>query len=430
MKKEKEIFKGVVGYSEIKQNLLRLIDVLNNESKYKEIGSSIPKGLLIYGPPGTGKTTFSNIIMDNVNNRKKYIVRKTKADGSFIDYMNNIFEDAKKNSPAIILLDDLDKFADEPNPNEEEYVAVQSFIDDVKDDDIFVIATANSIHTLPKSLKRSGRFDIRINVDDPSDEDSLEIIKYYLGKKKLEGDVNIKNISYILEGASCAEVETVCNNAGILSGYLNKKRIGMEELIRASLEYRYDTYLEDMYKEDEYSLNISYHEAGHALIGILLEPNSVDFVTTVASDSTIGGVTIYSSNKNYFKDIKYMINRVKSLLGGKAASEIVYHTTDVGCNDDLNRAFDVARRFSDNYCMKGFGGRIQNSDETSEKVKETTDYETTKIIEKYYDEVKELLLKNRSTLDALAFELNKKKILFKDEINEIIYRSLNNKKEG
>ena len=174
---KKELFKDIIGYNNTKKTLERLIDVLNNKEKYQKIGSTIPHGLLLYGPPGLGKTTFSREIMGNVN-RKKFIIKKTKSDGSFIDYMNSIFEQAKNNQPSIILLDDLDKFAeDDKTSNCEEYVTVQSLIDNIESEDIFVIATVNDRHVLPRSLLRSGRFDIKIEIDYPDEKESYEIIK-------------------------------------------------------------------------------------------------------------------------------------------------------------------------------------------------------------------------------------------------------------
>jgi len=177
---KKELFKNIVGYDNTKKTLERLIDVLNNQEKYKKLGSTIPHGLFLYGPPGLGKTTFSKEILKNVN-RKTYTIRKTKSDGSFIDYMTNIFNKAKENQPSIILLDDLDKFAEDDNTkNAEEFVTVQSLIDNIKNEDIFVIATANNRHILPDSLLRSGRFDIKIEIDYPTRKESFDILKHYL----------------------------------------------------------------------------------------------------------------------------------------------------------------------------------------------------------------------------------------------------------
>ena len=423
--KSKELFSNIIGYDDIKKTLKTIVDVLNNENKYMSLGVGIPHGLLLYGPPGTGKTSIANEILDNVINRKTYIIHKTKSDGSFINYINKVFSEAINNQPAIIVLDDLDKFSENDNrSNQEEYVAVQSLIDNIKNDDIFILATANDILVLPKSLRRAGRFDIQLKIDKPKEKDAYNIFNYYLKKKKISNDVNIKNISYILTNTSCAELEKVCNQAGIYAGYKNKNEIGMEELLRAALELKYETNIENINEEGSYSLNIAYHEAGHALIAELLEPGSISFITIAKNSSDTKGMTIFHENDDYFQDITFMENRVKSLLAGKATTEIVFNTCDVGANSDINRAYDITKRFIDNYCMFNFNSWIDIYEETPEKVKESKANNTMNLLSKYYNEVKILLEKNRNILDKLAIELNIKKILFQDEIRNIIKREL------
>ena len=418
---KKNNFKNIIGYDEVKITLDRLIDILNNQEKYEGLVNNIPKGLLLYGRPGTGKTSFSNAIINSVN-RKNFIIRKSASDGSFIEYMRDIFEEAKKNQPSIILLDDLDKFAinDSEIENQEEFVAVQAFLDDIKDDDIFVIATVNDKRILPSSLTRSGRFDISIQIDNPSEKDSLEIIKHLLEKQNISKDVNANNIACILNGSSCADLEKVCNQAGVYAGYLGKKEIGMNELIRASLEHKYDVCIEDLYKEDKYSLCTAYHEAGHTLVSYLLSPEEVSFVTITKTSSTKRGITIFHDNEYYFDDIDFMINRIKVLLAGKAATEIIYHKCDTGSSNDLDRAYGIVERLIEDYCMIDFNTKFRQiySSNKTKKIEMNTNI----LITNMYNEVKEILITNRKYLDDLAFALNEKKILFEDDIKEIMKR--------
>ena len=418
-KNKRDLFSNIIGYDDIKTTLKIIIDMLNNVEKYKKLGCNISHGLLLYGPPGTGKTSISNEVLNNVN-RKVFTIRKNKSNGNFIDYINDIFNEAKNNQPSIILLDDLDKFSEaDEKSNNEEFVTIQSLIDDIKNDDVFVIATANDISLLPSSLKRAGRFDVQIKIDKPKEDDAVKIFSHYLKNKKVDDDVNVKKLSYILTNSSCAELEKVCNQAGIYAGFKNKECIGMEELLRSSLELKYNTNIEDINIDDDYAINTAYHEAGHALIGELLEPGSVSFITITKNDSNTKGITIFHNNNNYFSDIKFMKNRVKSLLAGKAATEIVFNVCDVGTNSDLERAHDIIGRFVDDYCMLGFSSHIRFSDETAEKTKNSKANNINKIMSQYYNEVKAMLLENRHILDTLANELKKKKILFKDEIEDI-----------
>ena len=416
---KKEEFKNIIGYEKEKQTLKRIIDILNNTEKYKKIGSSIPHGLLMYGVPGTGKTTMAKEFIRCVN-RKSFIVRKTKSDGSFIEYIKEIFDKAKKCQPSIILLDDLDKFSvvEGKSENQEEYVVVQSCIDEINEskEDVFIFATANNIYSLPISLRRTGRFDIKMEILNPKEKDVYEICKYYLTKKKIDNNINIRNISYILTNSNCSDLEKVCNQAGIYAAYNNKEKIEMEELVRAALENVYKDNLEECNVSNEYDINVAYHEAGHALIGELLEPGSVSFITIMLSDSHTKGVTKYHENENYYYDIKYTDNRVKTLLAGKAATEIVYKTCDTGSSSDLNKAYDiVCSNIFDDF-RYNFDDRASINFHESDEVTKSYNEKTSEIITKYYNEVKELLIINRDKLDKLANNLYKKKILFKNEI--------------
>ena len=417
--KGKELFSNIIGYDEIKSTLRIIVDTLNNEEKYRKLGSTIAHGLLLYGPPGTGKTSMAYEIINNVD-RKKYIIRKTKSDGEFLDFMNKTFEEAKKNQPAIILLDDMDKFGKEDKKNSEEFVAIQSLIDDSKNDNIFIIATVNEILALPSSLQRAGRFDIQLHIKNPKEKDLFKIFKQKKKKKKIAKEVDINKIVSILSGSSCAELEKVCNQAGIYAGYKNSKEISLEDLLRSALELTYETNIENINLPNKYALNTAYHEAGHALIGELLEPDSISFISVCKNDGNTCGFTIFQKNEDYWLDIKFMQNRIKTLLAGKAATEIVFNTCDTGVESDMRRSYEIARRFVDDFCMLDFDSWFFESDETSEKVKQKKDENTSKIIKEYYEEVKEVLKQNRLLLDKLAHELKEKKILFKDEIKAII----------
>ena len=414
-----KLFNDIIGYDNVKNTLKIVIDMLNDKEKYQKLGCNMSHGLLLYGPPGTGKTSFANEILNNVN-RKVFTIRKNKADGDFINYMNNIFTKAKEEVPSIILLDDLDKFSEADNKsNNEEFVTLQSLIDEVKNEDVFIIATANDIYVLPESLTRAGRFDTQIEIDNPKDDDAIKIFSHYLKNKKVDRSINVKNLSYILSNSSCAELEKVCNQAGIYAAYKNKKKISMDELLRAALELKYNANIENINLEDNYALNTAYHEAGHALIGEILEPGSISFITITKNNSNTKGITIFQHNDDYFSDIKFMKNRVKALLSGKAATEIIFNTCDVGANSDLHRAYDIVTRFVDNYCMLDFNSWVNDIHEVSEKVKTSKTDNVNKLMQTYYNEVKELLIENKHRLDILAYELKKRKILFKEEIEDI-----------
>ena len=415
----KKMFKKIIGYEEVKETLSKIIDVLNNQEKYRKQGATIPHGLMLWGSPGVGKSTFAFEFIKNTN-RKSFTIKKSKSDGDFIKYVNKIFDSAVKNQPSVILLDDLDKFSDTENPNSEEYVAIQTLIDEVKDKDVFVLATTNNKYSLPKTLRRSGRFDNIIYIDIPNENDTYEIIKHYLSKKKLDKTVNIKNISVILDGTVGADLEKVCNQASIYAGYLNKEAISMDEILEAALEFKYDSSINNVERDNKYVLKTAYHEAGHVLIGELFEPGSTSYVTVAESSGDINGITKSFRNENYYDDIELMKNKVKTLLSGKAAVEVEYKTCDTGSGSDINSAYNLVNRFVSEFCMCDFNSFVKEGVFSSEKAVATRDNNISAIITEYYNEVKELIIANKNKLDRLAKELMDKKILFKDDIKEIM----------
>ena len=177
-------FDKVIGYESVKKEIIRVCDVVKNGEKYRKLGVKLPNGLLLYGRPGLGKTLIANCFIEE-SGRKSYVCRKDLPRDEFIKYLKDTFDKAKENAPSIILLDDFDKFAnqDKDHCNAEEYITIQSCIDDIKGYDVFVIATANELSLVPDSLLRAGRFDSIIEITKPKGDDIEKIIRYYLTSK-------------------------------------------------------------------------------------------------------------------------------------------------------------------------------------------------------------------------------------------------------
>lgn len=214
-------FDKIIGYKSIVDELLRIADILKNTEEYRRKGVNIPHGLLLHGEPGLGKTLMTKCLIEE-SNRHAFFCRKDKHNGDFVDTIRRAFETATKNEPSIIVLDDMDKFAndDEHHRNSEEYVTVQSCIDSVKEHDVYVVATANSLRNLPSSLIRSGRFDKRLKVSPPSLCDSAKIVAHYLSGIENTQEVDARMIAGILSGYSCATLEAVVNEAGMIACYM------------------------------------------------------------------------------------------------------------------------------------------------------------------------------------------------------------------
>ncbi len=412
-------FDKIIGYSDVKKELLRLCDIMVNGEKYRKLGVKTPRGLLLYGEPGVGKTLMANCLIKE-SGRKSYICRKDKSRDDFVDNIKETFEQAKQNAPSIVFLDDLDKFSnsDLDYCNTHEYVTVQSCIDDCDGFEVFIIATANDINKLPLSLCRAQRFDKTIKVKKPKGKDAVEIVKYYLSQKSFVDDIDEEEISRILDGGSCAELESVVNEAGIYAGFADKEKIDMDDMVKACLRVIFKApECQDIIDESAV-IGAAYHEAGHAIVNELLEPGSVSLVSIQQHSGDVGGVTGYYQNENYFKNKKYMEIRVMSLLAGKAATEIVFGEVDVGANVDLHRAFDIVERFVGEYCSTSFDKWLI-TDSRTENVRTRMELQIYSEMERYYFETKRLLIKNREFLDKLVNALIEKKTLIGKDISKL-----------
>lgn len=413
-------FNRVIGYDDVKVELERIIDMMINSEKYKSLGVQTTRGLLLHGDPGVGKTLMAKCFI-KASKRPTFTVRKDLPDGDFVKYIKSTFEKAKKQAPSIVFLDDMDKFAneDEKHRNAEEFVTIQSCIDECKEDEVFVLATTNELRAIPRSLLRPGRFDKSIVIDNPEGEDAEKIIKHYLKKKKCGKDVEAKEVARLLNGRSCAALETVINEAGVYAGYENRKELSMNDLVRAFMRVIYNSPEKLKFKDSKYMLQTAYHEAGHTVVAETLEPGSVPFVTIKPHNGGMAGFAHIDNDENYFEDKQFMENRVISLLAGRAATEVVYGITDVGANNDIHRAFDIVQRFVDDYCTYGFTNWEGNSDYVPHALEEKRMNYITCEMERYYQQAKKIVIENRKYLDSLAKELFDKKVLLARDVQRL-----------
>ena len=400
----------VIGYQNVKEELYRIVDVLKNPNKYQKLGVSEPKGLMLIGEPGIGKSLLAECFVEETE-RKIFIIRKTKADGDFVNFIKNTFDEAKKSVPSVILIDDLDRFEnnDKEKVNGESYIAIQSLIDEIKYDKVYVIATVNNEDLLPASLCRDGRFDKKIYMRSPEGNDAINIVRHYLNKFSYVNEVDAGFVAKILDGRSCATLKNVINEAGIRAGYKGKDKIDMDDILSACLRVIFNApeCLSDYnYK---YIRNIAYHEAGHAVVKEVLEPGTVNIVTVLKHDGDIGGITSSSQDENYYNDIDFMENKVLTLLGGKAATELKYGKVDTGCSSDMDRAYRIVERIIKDYCGFSFNAHYVFRDPTW--AYDNNEKEIAFKMQEYYNKVKRILVENNDLLERMADLLVEKKII-------------------
>ena len=411
-------FDKIIGYADIKDELIRFCDVLKNFKDYKRLGVEIPRGILLYGEPGIGKTLLAKSFIEE-SEIKSFTIRKDKHSREFVNHIRYIFDEAKKEECAIVLLDDIDKFAneDEYHKDAEEYVVVQSCIDDCKDSNVFVLATANSIYFLPNSLMRAGRFDKVIQMTCPVGDDAKKIIKHFLSKKQVFGDIDIDDISSFLAGHSCAELEMVINEAGIYAVFDKRAKIEQRDIIKACMRLIFDA-PESVENIDINVLKkIAVHESGHAVISEILEPGSVNLVSICGYSNTSGGITSVRKPDDYNFSVPAQENEIIRSLGGKAATEMIYGTFDLGCDGDLHKAFDLVTTFVDDYGAYGFNA-FERGD-SSQYLLESKDRKVAEELDRYYRKSRQILAENRGFFDAMVQELLKEKTLTKKQIKSI-----------
>lgn len=412
-------FDKIIGYDDIKAELMRFCDVLKNSQKYSSLGVTLPRGILLYGIPGLGKTLMAKCFIQEAG-CKAYTLRKDKPDGDFTNKIRETFKEAKEDDMSIVFLDDLDKFAneDETHKDAEEYVTVQTCIDDSKDKNLFVIATINDKYSLPDSLIRAGRFDKLIEMRRPHIKDTEKIIGFFLDRKTVAEDVDAYEISRLLQRRTCAELENVVNEAGIYAGFEGRAQIEKADLVKACMRMVFDAPESTDYKGDVWKRRIAVHEAGHTAIGELLDPGSVSLVSVENYTSDIGGVTLTHTPEEYNLSKELLEHGVIRALGGKAATEIIFGKTDVGCDNDMHYAFDIVARFVDDYCSYGFEA-FENRSSTSAYVLEKKDRIIGMEMEHYYQTAKKLLAENREFFDSIVEALMEKTTLTYKEIQEI-----------
>ena len=421
-----DAFEKIIGYSEEKKELARIADALKNREAYERLGVTAPRGLLLVGDPGLGKTLMATSLIE-ASGRRAFICRKDQPNGEFIRTIKSTFEEAAANAPSIVLLDDMDKFAngDENRRDAEEYVTVQSCIDEIKGQDVFVLATVNNIRTMPRSLQRAGRFDRVMTIRPPRGSDAVKIITHYLQGKRFVGDMDAELIARIMSGRSCAELETVINEAGMYAGFERFSEISMEHFMTACMKSIFDVSGHPGRDDDDDDDDdgecgpadgcgdismVAYHEAGHAVVSEILCPGSVTLISVRGDGNGVGGFTSYS-NPGSVSRILSLERHILGSLGGMAAVELMFGIFDPGCRDDLADAFDAVRKKVGDLCVNGFQFYSYGSRFDSPELKARQEQVVASEVERYFRKAKDILSENREFLDKTASVLARKGLL-------------------
>ena len=403
-------FSNVIGYTKIKGELLEIADMIKNSEVYEALGARLPSGVLLEGAPGLGKTLLATEFI-KVCGIRSFTIRRSKSGENFIGLLERTFDEAVREAPSIVFLDDMDKFAPDSRDSEE-FVVLQAKIDEVKGKGVFVIATANDTDAIPYSLLRAGRFDRHISVNAPTGSDSERIIRHYLSEKPMDKDINYEDVAKMLYGKSCAELESVINSAAIAAAYGRASRISIEHVMSATLREAYGITEDcDELSETERE-ETAYHEAGHALISEVIEPGSVGLLSLSSSRrSEKGGFMLRCSD---YARRAYII---LVALGGKAASEIRFGKVASGTASDIQKA--VSHLYRSTTAIGTCGLSAIGGGNESEALDSRQEIIVEAELERNLFKAREIICENREFLDALARELYEKKTLLYSDIKRI-----------
>ena len=445
--KRRVTFKDVAGVDEAKEELEEIVEFLKHPKKFIEIGARIPKGVLLVGPPGTGKTLLARAVAGEAG------VPFFSISGSdFVEMfvgvgaarVRDLFEQAKKNSPCIVFIDEIDAVGRQRGAglggghDEREQTLNQLLVEMDGfgiNEGIIIIAATNRPDILDPALLRPGRFDRQVVVDIPDVKGREEILKVHARNKPLAENVDLSVLARRTPGFTGADLENLMNEAALLSARRNKKKIEMPELEEAITRVIAGPEKKSRVMTERERRLVAYHEAGHAVVAHLLPTVDPVHEVSIIPRGRAGGYTmILPKEDRFFMGKSELMDQVTHLLGGRVSEELVLNEISTGAQNDLERATQIARKMVMEYGMSEsigpmtlghkneevFLGRdLARGRNYSEEVAASIDKEVKKIIETCYNKAKDLLSENINKLHKVAQALLEREKLDGEEFLEV-----------
>ncbi|MBB6460625.1 ATP-dependent zinc metalloprotease FtsH [Flammeovirga kamogawensis] len=441
-------FDDVAGCDEAKQELTEVVDFLKNSDKYTALGAKIPKGILLVGPPGTGKTLLAKAVAGEAG-----VQFYTLSGSDFVEMfvgvgaarVRDLFTQAKTKAPCIIFIDELDAIGKSRSSNgmsgndERENTLNQLLVEMdgfAAESTVIVLGATNRPEILDKALLRPGRFDRQVQVDRPDLKGRLMILKVHGSKIKLSKDVDLEEIAAQTAGFVGADLANLCNEAALLAAREGKTEVhhinflDAFERVVAGLEKK-NAVINDAEKK-----TVAYHEAGHAIVGHFTKgADPVRKVSIVPRGSGALGYVLQAPTEDRFLMSKdELLGKIKGLLGGRAAEEIIFGDISTGASNDLEKVASIVSSMLTVYGMSetlpnlslqkegqnNFLGNGGGSIRRSEELEKQIDKESLEIIAKCYEETKQFLRDHHDQLEKLAQILLKKEILDEKDVIEIL----------
>ena len=440
-------FKDVAGCDEEKEEVKEIIDYLKTPKKFTDMGAHSPKGILMVGPPGTGKTLLAKAVAGEANVPFFSISGSDFVEmfvGTGASRVRDMFKTAQKNAPCILFIDEIDavgrqRGAGMGGGNDEREQTLNQLLvemDGMSDNNgIVVIAATNRPDVLDPALRRSGRFDRNVTVSLPDVKGREEILKVHARNKALSPEVSLKNLAQRTPGFSGADLANVLNESAILAVRNKETKITQEDLDEAIDRVMMGPAKKSKKYTEKDKWLVSYHEAGHAVIGLKLEDADIVQKVTIIPRGDAGGYNLMTPREEkYFHRKSEMLATITGLLGGRTAEEIVFGEISAGAVNDIEKLTSIAKNMVRVYGMSSLGP-IQYADpegnvflgrdytkgsDYSAGVATEIDREVRSIVDSCHDNCKRILNENRDLLDLIAHNLYEHETLTSEEISNLM----------